>query len=200
MTCHFADDEQLPIKRRLIEPLFVPMTTISIAGSHDRADGPMLAASALVGTAPADQCLTLLGDDLVDRLLAGLPLLRIRRQKDDARPISPTRRQRRLEFRLRDLLQKLERQGRENARSVTRVLFATTSPTVSHPLEHLIRIIDDLPRSLPLDVRDEANAAGIVLVGGIVKTLFLRPAVAVKLYLSHQITFWQTLRLWSATT
>ncbi len=59
----------------------------------------------------------------------------------------------------------------ENAGSVAGVFFAAARSAVSHAFEHLIRVVHDLPGPLSLMWRDKADAAGIVLEGGVVQGL-----------------------------
>ena len=68
--------------------------------------------------------------------------------------------------------------GGENARAVAGVGFAAARAAMVHALEHGQGIIDDLVIALALDVGDEPYAAGVVLVGGVVKTMGLGEAFA----------------------
>ena len=60
---------------------------------------------------------------------------------------------------------------KQNARAVAGVLLATTRAAVIEVLQNLQTLLDDRVGLLPLDVRDEADAAGIVLKTRIVEAL-----------------------------
>ena len=67
----------------------------------------------------------------------------------------------------------------QNARAVARVDLAPARAAVLEVLEHLERLADDVVRRAALDVDDEADAAGVVLVRRIVQTFgFVRLQIA----------------------
>jgi hypothetical protein len=59
----------------------------------------------------------------------------------------------------------------EDARAVTGIDLAAAGAPVEEVLEHLQGLAHDGVRAPALDVHHEADAAGIVLVGGVVKAL-----------------------------
>src|SRR5262249_43711382 len=97
---------------------------------------------------PADDLLPLAGNDFGDDILALLPLSRVARQEYNAGRELPWRWQRRVQFLLRDALQKLVRQRRENAGAVARVRFATASATMIHVAQHFFGIDENLMAAL----------------------------------------------------
>ena len=74
--------------------------------------------------------------------------------------------------RLGDFGEKLMRHLDENAGAVTGVGFAAGGATVIEIREHLKGVGDDLVRFAALHIDDEADAAGVMLEGGVVKSLF----------------------------
>jgi hypothetical protein len=52
--------------------------------------------------------------------------------------------------------------------ALTSVWFAATAPTVGHAHKHLIGIDDDLTGSLLLELRHQANPAGVAFAGRVV--------------------------------
>ena len=62
------------------------------------------------------------------------------------------------------------RESSEHSRAVARIGFAATSASMVHAQQHAVRILHDLVAAFALDVGDEADAAGLVFVGGIVKS------------------------------
>ena len=190
MTGDLADDEKLTIKLRLIDPLFrTDENHLHRRLARPRRWSDVRRVGACRHMSPTDERLALFGDDLVDGCLADFSLLRVRRKKYNTGRVPAAWRQRRFQLRFGDLLQELIRQRRQDAGTVSGVFFAAASSAVSHPAQHLVRVIDDLPRPLPFDVRDEADATGIMLERRIVQPLFLGHPVAVKLNLSHLVCF-----------
>jgi hypothetical protein len=66
------------------------------------------------------------------------------------------------------IAQKLVGQAGQNSGAVSSVGFAPAGAAMHHVPQDAIRVIDDLPRADPLDVGDKADAATIVLEGGVV--------------------------------
>ena len=62
--------------------------------------------------------------------------------------------------------------GGQNSRTVTSIRLATTSTPVNHVIQHVQRIVDNLPRPLPLDVGHKSHATTVVFVGRIVQPVF----------------------------
>ncbi len=120
---------------------------------------------------PTDQPLTLLGNHLLDHLLAPQPLLFDRGQEDEPRGKLAGSGQVGGQVLPSHFSQELVRQGGQYPRPVARVGLATTRPPVVHVPQDLVRIQNDLMAPLPLDVRHETDAARIVLVRRIVQSL-----------------------------
>jgi hypothetical protein len=64
----------------------------------------------------------------------------------------------------------------EDARAVAGIDLAAAGAPVQEVLEYLQRLAHDGVRAAALDVHHEANAAGVVLVGGVVESLGGREA------------------------
>jgi hypothetical protein len=75
-----------------------------------------------------------------------------------------------------DALQKLVRQGGENAGAVACVRFAPASATVIHVAEHFFGIDQNLVAAFPFDVRNETDTARIMFERGVIKALLGREA------------------------
>jgi len=66
--------------------------------------------------------------------------------------------------------EELKRQCGQHSGAVARIFFAAAGASVDHVTKNLIGIVNDLPRSLALDVRDEADSASVFFVGRVVQT------------------------------
>ncbi len=145
-----------------------------MTGSPARAVGPRSALSDSVGTGrQPTRRLALLGDDPLDLGLALLALGLELRQEDVAHRESPRLGQLDAQVGLDDLLQELVRQGGQDARAVARVGLAAAGAAVVHAAQQVLRVDHDLMAPLSLDVRDEADAARVVLVRGVVESASL---------------------------
>jgi hypothetical protein len=133
--------------------------------------------------APPDQRLAFLGADRGDDGLAALALACIGRQEHDAGRKLAGRRQRSAERLLRDLSEKLVRQRREHAGAVARVGLGTARAAMIHAAQEVIGVLDDLVAALAFDVRNEADAAAVVLELGAIQPLCRREAGA--LWFTH---------------
>ena len=76
------------------------------------------------------------------------------------------------------LAEKRVRHLHEDAGAVAGVLLAAAGAAVLQVEQDLERLADDVVRLAVLQVDDEADAAGIVLVARIVQTLLVRQSVA----------------------
>ena len=94
----------------------------------------------------------------------------VARQEDEPGAVLAAGRQRDAEPR-RLLAQEPVRHLDEDAGAVAGVGLAAARAAVLQVDEHLQRLPHDRVRPAPLDVDDEADAAGVVLVAGIVETL-----------------------------
>src|SRR5262249_769033 len=120
--------------------------------------------------APAEERLPLVADDLVHHALDGLPLARVGGQKDGADAVAAGRRQRDAEA-LALLLDEGVRDLEEDARAVAGVLLAAAGAAVLQVDEDLHGLADEVARFAPLEVHDEADAAGVVFVLRVVQAL-----------------------------
>ena len=93
---------------------------------------------------PADQCLPLFGDQLVDCLFRDLTLVRIGRQKDHANTIGSRLRERDVQVCFCDLGEEVVRNPGDNPGAIARIDFATARATMSHVLQHPQGVIHDL--------------------------------------------------------
>ena len=119
---------------------------------------------------PAEELLPLLADDVRQFLAAKCLLRRIGRQKDQAAGIASG-------FGQLDLLigadpaQKAVRQLDHDAGPVAGIGIAGQGPAVDQVEQYLQPLGDDLVRRPALQMTDESDAAGIVLVTGIIQAL-----------------------------
>ncbi len=179
MTRALANQVQLALERVPLEPV--------AGGDYELLDLRLRRASGLteigllgVGRhdAPADEGLPFLGADLVHDRLATLALGGVCRQENVARRKLARGRQVEAESLLCDLGQKLVRQCRQDAGAVAGVRLRAARAAMVHAAQQVIRIAHDLMAALALDVRDEPDAAAVVLELGPIKPLGFRQAVA----------------------
>ena len=121
---------------------------------------------AVVGrhVAPADQLLTLVGDNRGEQFLDGGPGRGVVGQEDQPDAVLAARRQRGGRHLAQELVGRLD----QDAGAVAGVHFTSTRAAVTEVDEDLQRLLDDGVRLPPFDVDDKADAAGIVLVLGVV--------------------------------
>ena len=127
---------------------------------------------AVVGghVSPAEKLQALLADHLLEELLGGLAVALRRRQKHVAD--GPVARCRKLDARLRrDGREKLMRNLHENAGAVAGERIAAARTAVGEVFEHLEPLPHDVVALHAVHVDDEAHAAGVVLIGGVVEAL-----------------------------
>src|SRR5262245_13735620 len=118
--------------------------------------------------APAQDGVPFGADGLLDQLAQCQPGVLVFRQKDEARAILARRRQGEAEVRRR-LAEEPIGHLNEDAGAVARVGFASAGAAVQQVEEHLQPLLDDPVRLATLDVDDETDAAGVVLIAGIVE-------------------------------
>src|SRR5262245_10504631 len=118
--------------------------------------------------APAQDGMPFGADGLLDQLAQRQSRVLVFRQKDEACAIPAHRRQGEAEVRRR-LAEEPIRHLNEDAGAVARVGFAPAGAAVQQVEEHLQPFLDDPVRLAALDVDDETDAAGVVLVAGIVE-------------------------------
>ncbi len=128
---------------------------------------------------PADQPLAFLGAQVRHTCLAALALCCVRGEEHHAGRVLARRRQVDAELLLRDLREKLVRQARDDAGTVARVRLRAARAAMIHAAQQMVRIGHDLVAALALDVRDEADAAAVVLELGPIKASCRRWAVLV---------------------
>src|SRR5690606_28740292 len=113
--------------------------------------------------APADEALALFLADPRDRVLAERALALVGRQEDDAGAEAPGLGQLGAERVARGLREELVRQRRQDAGAVAGVRLGASRAAVIHSAKEMIRVADDLMTANALDVRDETDAAAVVL-------------------------------------
>src|SRR3954470_2016632 len=123
---------------------------------------------------PANQLLPLGCNELFDDLFTLRSLSLDAREKYNSRGELARFRQLGPKFVLDDPAKKLVRQRGENPGAVARVRLATAGPAMIHVAKYFFRIDQNLMAALPFNVRNETDAARIVLVRRIVKPLFRR--------------------------
>ncbi len=136
---------------------------------------------------PADELLSLICDDGLDRALAMLALAGDLRQEDQARGVLARFRQLDPEILLGDLGQKLVRESRQESSAVAGIGLAPARAPVGHAQQDLVGVIDDLMAPFALDVGHEPDAATVLLVARVVKPLFLRKRAETHLTVCLQI-------------
>src|SRR5262249_14881229 len=120
--------------------------------------------------APSEQVLAFLVDDGVQEGADPVPLLGISRQEHDPAAVLAGRWQADTQSRAlapQELVGHLE----EDAGAVTGVRLAPARAPVQQVDEDLERLAHDRVRAAPLDVHDEADAAGVVLAARVVQAL-----------------------------
>src|SRR5215813_7239710 len=151
--------------------------------------------------APAQQFLTLAGDNFRQDLFELPALFSLIRQEDLSHAVLAWVWQMKPEP-FTGVLKKGMRNLHQNTRTVAGILFATAGPPMIEVLQNGQRLIDDLVGFFTLNVDDKTDAASIMFESGIVKTLFRwqtrcfhfavlcafswRELTAVWLQLSHQ--------------
>ena len=123
--------------------------------------------------APAEQHLALVLDGALDLILAGEAARWIARQEHHADPVLPRGRQ--LDAAPGHFLaQQLVRDLDQAACAIGELRIPAHRAAVGKVLQHREAVLDDRVRLLSLDMRDEANAARIVLVSRVVQSLRVR--------------------------
>ncbi len=120
--------------------------------------------------APAEEMLAFLLDDRVQERAHDVPLLGVARQEHEAAAVVLGRRQGDAQagaFTAEELVRNLD----EDARAVAGVRLATAGTTMEQVDQDRERTTHDRVRTPPFDVHDESDAAGVVLVAGVVQTL-----------------------------
>ena len=124
---------------------------------------------------PAEELLPLFLAEPGKELLSALLLLRLRGEEDVAD--GPVARSGKADAGLgRDGVEEFLRHLDEDAGPVAGERIAPAGPAVGEVFKHLEPLTDDLVTAPPMHVDDKPNAAGIVLVGGIVEPLGRREA------------------------
>ena len=127
---------------------------------------------------PAQELLALLGDDLLDDLLAARARAFIHRQKHVTGGVPALFRQFHTEVLFCNPAQKFIRQAGQDAGAVTGVGFTAAAAAVYHALQDMVSIEHDLVTGFTLDMSHETDATTVLLLRRIVKTLFFRQPVA----------------------
>ena len=169
-----ADHKQLPLElvaRRLLPSPHerLPNHRLDLAGRGT--DGAVVDRHG----APAEELLPLFLTEPGKERLSALLLLR-RRGEEDVTD-GPVARSGKADAGLgRDGVEEFLRHLDEDAGPVAGERIAPAGPAVGEVFEHLEPLTDDLVAAPPVHVDDEPDAAGIVLVGGIVEPLGRREA------------------------
>jgi len=119
--------------------------------------------------APSQHLVTFFAGDSLEEAAEMVAFAGMARQKHEAGSVASLRRQADAERR-RDLAQEAVGHLNQDARAVSGVRFAAAGAAVQEVDQHLQAALDDGVGARPLDVGDEADAAGIVLVARIVQS------------------------------
>ena len=161
-----ADHVQLALERRLVGHV-LPGLDDQLADDRRRQPGDLTDEAVVDGdVAPPDGALALGGDRLLDQLLERGAPLGVARQVADADAVAAERRQ--LDARHRAAH---ERVGdlQQDARPVAGVGVGSLGAAVLHVCQRLERLVDDGVRALAPQLRDERDAAGVMLVAWVVE-------------------------------
>jgi hypothetical protein len=174
-----ADDVELPLEAHVVEVALAADEDLPddrLRGLRGRAEARVLGRH----VAPAEDALPLRDDGLLEHPLAGRPGRGVLRQVHH--PHAVARRSREPEPRPLGLAgQEGVRQLQEDAGAVPGVLLGSRRAAVLEVDEDLERLLDDRVRLSTLDVDDEPEATGVVLVPGIVEALGRGKSVLVHL-------------------
>ena len=147
------------------------MKAWSIAGSTDLAPCPRGALSVVSDRQPRKVCPSS-ATIFSNKAIPEDALLGVRRREEDADAIFARLRLRHAEgpapFGEEDFAEELVGDLNQDPGAVAGVVFPAARPPVVEVFERLQPVSDDLVRFPPVDVGDEAQAAGVVLVAGVV--------------------------------
>src|SRR5262249_7040771 len=121
------------------------------------------------GRSPAETRMPFGRNRALDQLPDFFAIRRVGWQEDHARAVLARGREREPEVRRR-LAEEAIGHLHEDARAVAGARLAATRAAMQQVEQHLQPLLDDAVRLAPLDIDDEADAAGVVLVGRIVET------------------------------
>lgn len=126
--------------------------------------------------APAEQLLPELGDGILKDFLArGHRRLVLREEHDACRVLAEGRK-----LKLAHLAVELVGHGNEHASTIARLLLAAARAAVVEAREDHRRVAHGLVRGLAAELRDEADAARVLFILGVVQALLLRPSIKVR--------------------
>ncbi len=170
MTGALADHVELPLERVLVD--VAPAAADEELPDHRLDFLRPLRKPAVVGrnVAPAEQDLPFGGDRALDLLLAGHSRRRLLREEHHADAVLPDGRQRDAELAAR-AAQEGVRQLDQDARAVALQRIGAGRAPMREIFEDRQRVADDGVILATLDVRDEPETAGVVLIGRIVEPL-----------------------------
>ena len=146
-------------------------------GDEELADHRLQVAGALAETAvvggdraPAEKFQAVLGDDLLGQPLAAVAVMVVPRQVEHRHRVVPGRRQ---AGQILAALAAEEVVGdlQQDAGAVATIRIAADRTAVLEVAQHLEGLLHQLMAAHPLEVDDEADPAGIMLVGGVVESL-----------------------------
>src|SRR5262249_23043942 len=168
-----ADDVELALERQVVADgeaaLDEQLTDLRLGGAGGAADHGTVGRHG----APAQKLLPLLLDNVDNDPLAVVLVVGVGRQKDQPGPVPARPRQ--ADAALGDLLgEEPVRHLDEDAGAVAGVGLAAAGAAVLQVFQHPDRLPNDVVRRAALQIDDEADAAGVVLVAGVVQTLLSR--------------------------
>ncbi len=168
----FSDDVELALKGQIVLPQAGSFGDESLPNHRLGRLGRVAEGRVVRGhVAPAQKGLALLLHNLFEPLFAVRPGRRIPGQEGHGHAVRAGLGQG--DARLgRDFLKKRVRGLEEDARAVSGVGLAAAGAPMAQVVQDGQGLSDDLVRLFPLDVDHEADAAGVVLMPGIVKALF----------------------------
>ena len=120
--------------------------------------------------APAQEMRVFFGDDLLEELFALAPLRRVAWQEHHSHAVLAGAREFHMDIG-RCLLQKCVGNLKKNAGAVSRARVAALRAPVKQIIQHLQSLADDVMRGDAFDIGDEADAATVLLVCGIIEAL-----------------------------
>ena len=167
----FTDDIQHPLKRVLIQPVGGADKQLLDSGLGRTRGGADISAFGIYrNQAPAHQGLAFRGDDFVDDCMTVRPLLVDARQKYVADREFSVRRQLAAEFSSGYLAEESVGQANQDAGAIAGIGFESAAAAVIHARIDMEGVEHDLVAGPALDIRHQADAAGILFQRGVIKT------------------------------
>ena len=173
-----ANDVELPLEGVLIEPVGRADEEL-LDARHALERGRPEIGAVRIGRhdTPAEEALPLRFDRLQERGLAVRALLVVGRQKDVADAVLARLGKVDAELLLGRATQELVWDSGEHPGAVAGVRLRTAGAAVVHVAEDAVGVLDDLVGRHALDLGNEADAARVLLVRGVVETVFFGESV-----------------------